>query len=139
MGMVANSQDSVFNEIVDEHKTIQKPVWVKEMGNYNDMPIPFKKISLEEALHKIVGTNFVVEFRQIKEDFKRTGMKGLCSVKIFWFYDCGIVVRDHWQEKEFDAFRIGCEHKKIEETKLHHCYYRVKCIDCGFAYEYDCS
>ena len=140
---VANSQESVHGEIIGEHNTIQKPLWIKEMGGYNGMPTPFKKIpdkDLNEIFSfYIIHHDFVMEFRQVQDLYSKEFWNGFTSIKIFWFYNCGIGICQNPKTEKLELYRIGCEHKKTSETQLYRSYYRVTCQDCGFQYEYDCS
>ena len=140
--IVANSQQEVVKSIIGSEEKIEKPCYIKEMGNYNHLPEPWEECDLGQALSMIVSyTPIAVEFRQVYTD-----QKTIRSVKIFYFYNCayGIMHVDHEfkdgkYEYKFKAVRIGCKHQNSRETKLGKSYYKVTCPDCGLEYEYDCS
>lgn len=139
---IANSQENVVNEIVSgEHKTIEKPIWVEDMGSWNYMPKPFKLGKIEDAIRDIISFSFQCEFRQVKDLLPKEVWNGLMSVKIFWFYNRGWAICERYEKGKYipEAYKIGCEHKHTTEEKLDRSYYRVTCSDCGFQYEYDCS
>jgi hypothetical protein len=149
---IANSYQEVMSKevmskIVDCDK-IPKPVFVKSMGGWNEMPVPYVEVPLDDALQQIISLVSVTEYRQICK--KNEGEKNqkywhwYCQgVKIFWMWNCAYAITkgrsEDGKEDKWYAFRIGCEHKNSIEKEIGRCYHSVKCNDCGLEWKYDSS
>src|SRR5579864_8670285 len=86
---VLNSQENVYDGILDKKKTPEKPVWVSDMGGWNHMPKPFRYGKLEDALIEIINFSYQEEFRQVQDLYPKEVWNGLTSIKIFWFMGHG--------------------------------------------------
>jgi hypothetical protein len=140
----ANSQQNVVQAIINHPVNLpEKPIWIKNIGDWNHMPTPFKKLtdknSIKHAIHQIIDYDFSTEFRQVEDLYSKEFWNGVISIKIFYFYNYAIGLAVNPKTEELEFYRIGCDHKNTYETQLRKSYYRVTCKDCGFEYEYDCS
>lgn len=129
---ILNLSESIYSKQLQE-----RPYYVTEYGTFNTFPKPYKEEFMEEVLHRLATLEpFFIERRQIME-----GNKFLGTVAIYWYQDTAYAIQElhGFKASEFKFYKIGCDHKNKEETKIRNNYYRGKCKDCGYEYEYDCS
>ena len=110
----------------------KKPSYITDLGGYNSLPKPYKRISQNEFIETLTHCNMLnTENRQIIDEDK--GWNGK-DAKIFWCYSLAMaVVCISWgAEGVYEYYRIGCRHARQFEENIGNCYNKITCLDCGY-------
>jgi hypothetical protein len=140
-----------MKKLVDTADKIVAP-WLKDFGNYNNMPKPFSEITVDEYIHLKGNIVNYYEHRHISHG-------NIGSIHIEWFYDFGLAVRypTIWKpennkiiyKEPIKYYKIGCNHSFVElsyneckESSIPHfgrCWHVYKCTICGTVNSADSS
>jgi hypothetical protein len=135
-----------------------KPVWIKDLGNYNYMPEPYYEITESEYInYQGLYSPMYRETRQVQNKDVFTSERGSYrNVTIFWYFDRGIAIvwPNEWTlvadsvvyTRDIRYFKIGCNHMNVElsqkecwDNKINHygtCYHVNRCTLCGLVTSY---
>jgi len=156
------NDNAVLNEGVCGHtNTPEKPAWITDMGNWNNLPKPIKPTTADEFYNLLHENSPTAEHRQIYDKENILGVEeSYANVKIFWFSRCAIlmVLPTKWTSRKDGGivytdqpkyFHVGCEHKfrglgqkECAERNIYHagrCYSVGECTECGIIVASDSS
>jgi hypothetical protein len=127
-----------------------QPCWVKDMGSYNRMPVPYREITEEDYIQK--AAYYSPEYMESRQVYDKDliAIGTYANVTIYWYESNGIAIVWPKGAEKVRYFSIGCTHKnsvglskdECDKRGIYHggrCYHVSECSDCGYISEIDSS